>query len=64
MLTLDGRSVVQDASELDVPRQRRDEAYRAISLEPLDAALLEALVRLVTIGRHRRTARSVRLLDR
>jgi AraC-type transcriptional regulator N-terminus len=39
MLTLNVRSVVQVASELDVPRQRRDDAYRAISFEPLDAVL-------------------------
>jgi hypothetical protein len=49
MLTVNVRSVVQVASELDVPRQRRDDAYRAISFEPLDAALLDALVRLVTL---------------
>ena len=49
MLTLDVRSVVQVASELDVPRRRRDDAYRAISFEPLDVALLDALVRLVML---------------
>ena len=49
MLTLDVRSVVQIASEMDVPRPRRDDAYRAISFEVLDGALLDALVRLVSL---------------
>jgi AraC-like DNA-binding protein len=49
MLTLDVRSVVQIASELDVARPRRDDAYRSISFEPLDRALLDALVRLVRL---------------
>ena len=49
MLTFDIRSIMQAASELDVPRQRRDDTYRAISFEPLDAALLDALVRLVRL---------------
>ena len=43
MLTLDVRSIVQMASEMDVPRPRRDDAYRSISFEALDAALLDAL---------------------
>ena len=33
MLTLDVRSVVQIASEMDEPRPRREDAYRAISFE-------------------------------
>ena len=49
MLTLDVRSVVQIASELDVARPRGDDAYRSISFEPLEPALLEALVRLVRL---------------
>jgi AraC-like DNA-binding protein len=49
MLTLDVRSIVQIASEMDVPRPRRDDAYRSISFEALDAALVDALVRLVTL---------------
>jgi AraC-like DNA-binding protein len=49
MLTLDVRSIVQMASEMDVPRPRRDDAYRSISFEALDAALADALVRLVTL---------------
>jgi transcriptional regulator GlxA family with amidase domain len=49
MLTLDVRSVVQMASEVDVARPRGDEANRSISFEPLDPALLDAVVRLVTL---------------
>ena len=49
MLTLDVRSIVQRASEVDVPRPRRDYAYRSISFEALDAVLLDALVRLVKL---------------
>jgi AraC-like DNA-binding protein len=49
MLTLDVRSIVQMASEMDVPRPRRDDAYRSISFEALDATLLDALVRLVKL---------------
>jgi AraC-like DNA-binding protein len=49
MLTVDLRSAVQIASEMDVPRPRRDDARRAVSFEPVDAALLDALVRLVTL---------------
>ena len=49
MLTLDVRSILQVASEMDAPRFRRDEAHRSISFEALDAALLAALVRLVEL---------------
>ena len=49
MLTLDARSILQIASEMDEPRPRRDDAYRAISFEALDGALLDALVRLVKL---------------
>jgi AraC-like DNA-binding protein len=49
MLTLDVRSIVQMASEMDEPRPRREDAYRSISFEALDAALLDALVRLVNL---------------
>src|SRR5712691_6073395 len=49
MLTLDVRSIVQMASEMDVPRPRRDDAYRSISFEALDTALLDALIRLITL---------------
>jgi AraC-like DNA-binding protein len=49
MLTLDVRSIVQMASEVDVPRPRRDDAHRSISFEALDVVLLDALVRLVEL---------------
>jgi AraC-like DNA-binding protein len=49
MLTLDVRAIVQIASEMDLPRARRDEVYRSISFNALDAALHDALVRLVTL---------------
>jgi hypothetical protein len=48
MLTLDIRAIVQTASEMDVPRSRRDDVSRSISFRALDAALLDALIRLVT----------------
>src|SRR6476660_8001586 len=49
MLTLDVRSIVQLASEMDEPRPRREVASRSISFEVLDADLLDALVRLVKL---------------
>src|SRR5712691_2868343 len=38
MLTLDVRSILQMASEMDAPRSRRDDAHRSLSFEALDAA--------------------------
>jgi AraC-like DNA-binding protein len=49
MVTLDLSSIVQIASEMDVPRPRRDESHRSISFQALGAALLDALVRLVRL---------------
>ena len=49
MLTLDARSALQLASEMDEPRTRREDAYRAISFKALDGTLLDALVRLVEL---------------
>src|SRR6266446_2543266 len=49
MLTLDVRAIVQIASEMDVPRSRRDDVSGSISFNALDAALLDALIRLVTL---------------
>jgi AraC-like DNA-binding protein len=49
MLTLDVRSIVQIASEIDEPRPRREDASRSISFEVLDADLLDALIRLVKL---------------
>ena len=49
MLTLDVRSIVQMASEMDEHRPRRENASRSISFEALDADLLDALIRLVKL---------------
>jgi AraC-like DNA-binding protein len=49
MLTLDVRAIVQVASEMDMPRSRRNDVYGSISFKALDAALLDALIRLVTL---------------
>jgi AraC-like DNA-binding protein len=49
MLTLDVRSILQMASEMEAPRSRRDNAHRSISFEVLDLALLDALIRLVNL---------------
>jgi AraC-like DNA-binding protein len=47
MLLLDARSVMQAAADLDLPPPRRDDSPRSISVHPVDAALLDAFVRLV-----------------
>jgi AraC-like DNA-binding protein len=49
MLTLEVRSILLMASEMDAPRSWRDDAHRSISFEALDAATLDALVRLVNL---------------
>jgi AraC-like DNA-binding protein len=49
MLTLDVRAIVQIASEMDLPRSRRDDVPGSVSFRTLDAALLDALIRLVTL---------------
>jgi AraC-like DNA-binding protein len=49
MLALDVRSILQMASEMEAPRSRRDSAQRSISFEVLDRALLDALIRLVSL---------------
>jgi AraC-like DNA-binding protein len=49
MVTLDVRSVVQAAAEMDMPRPRSGEAYRSISFAALDAGLLDGLIRLVSL---------------
>src|SRR5580765_1722373 len=49
LLTLDSRQVVQLASELDLPQPSRESAFRPVSIETLDEALLDALVRLVEL---------------
>jgi len=49
LLTLDVRQIVQMASDLDLPRPSRESAFRPLSIEKLDKALLDALVRLVEL---------------
>jgi hypothetical protein len=49
MLLLDARSVMQAAADLDLPPPRRDGFPRSISVQPVDAALLDAFVRVVKI---------------
>ena len=49
LLTLDPRQIVQAASELDLPQSSRDRPFRPVSIERLDEALLDALVRLVEL---------------
>lgn len=48
-LTLDGRTLTQLAAEMDLPAVPREEAPRALSLNTLDAALLDATTRLVQL---------------
>jgi AraC-like DNA-binding protein len=50
MLLLDARSVMQAAADLDLPLPGRDGSPRSISVHPIDAALLDAFVRLVKIS--------------
>ena len=49
LLTLDSRQIVQMASELDLPQPSRERAFRPVSIERLDEALLDALLRLVEL---------------
>jgi len=49
MLTLDSRQIVQMAAEMQLPLSAKQVACRPISIETLDEALLDALVRLVKL---------------
>lgn len=49
VLRLDARMVLQAAAELGRPRRERDAVHRTISIETLDAELLDALLRLVKL---------------
>jgi len=49
LLTLDPRQIVQMASDLDLAQPSRERAFRPVSIETLDEALLDALVRLVKL---------------
>ena len=48
-LTLDTRLITQLASEMELPPRQRERAYRSISVETLDAALVDTLARLVEL---------------
>jgi transcriptional regulator GlxA family with amidase domain len=49
VLTLDARHILQLASEMELPRPSRERACRPLSIERLDEALIDALVRLVKL---------------
>lgn len=49
LLTLDVRSILQLASEMDMAPTKKQVSFRSLSVEPLDAALLDALTRLVRL---------------
>ena len=49
LLTLDARQILQMASELDLLQPSRERAFRPVSIERLEEALLDALVRLVEL---------------
>jgi AraC-like DNA-binding protein len=49
MLTLEAHAIVQLAADIELPPMRKDQGYRSLSIETLDAALLDALVRLLAL---------------
>ena len=49
LLTLDARYILQLASEMELPRPSRERTYRPVSIERLDEALIDSLVRLVEL---------------
>ena len=49
LLTLDARHILQLASEMDMPQPSRARACRPVSIERLDEAVIDALVRLVKL---------------
>ena len=49
LLVLEPQAILEVAQELGLPQPPRGHTYRPISLEPLDAALLDALTRLVRL---------------
>ncbi len=48
-LSLDARALVQLAADMALPPLPRDQALRGISLSPMEAPLLDALIRLVRV---------------
>lgn len=49
LLTLDARHILQLAAEMDLPQPSRERAYRPVSIQKLDEALIDALIRLVEL---------------
>jgi AraC-like DNA-binding protein len=49
MLTLDTRNITQLVSEMDLAQRPSERVYQSVSVEPLDEALLDALVRLIEL---------------
>jgi AraC-like DNA-binding protein len=49
LMTLDARSILQLASEMDMPSVKQGVSFRSLSIEPLNIALLDALIRLVRL---------------
>jgi AraC-like DNA-binding protein len=49
LLTLEARALVQLAAEMELPPLPREPAPRAISLSPMDAPLLDAVIRLIRL---------------
>ena len=45
----DVRSIMQAAADLDLPQPRREDSPRSVSVEVVDAALMDAFVRLVEL---------------
>jgi AraC-like DNA-binding protein len=51
MLTLEVQSIVQLAAEMESTPMRKGQGYRSLSIETLDASLLDSLVRLLALTR-------------
>lgn len=49
LLTLDAHALLQLATEMELPSMPREPAPRAISVSPLDAAMLDAVLRLIRL---------------
>jgi AraC-like DNA-binding protein len=49
LLTLDSRHITQLVSEMDLAQRPSERVYQSISVEPLDEALVDALIRLVEV---------------
>ena len=49
MLTLEAQMIVQLASDMELTPMRNDRGYRSVSIETLDADLIDALVRLLAL---------------